>query len=108
MGEGIEIIGEDAFANLSVRDIVIPNSVKSIGQYAFCGCSELESLTIGAGVELIEKRAFYECNNLSEVYCLATTLPATHDDVFNKYAYDNDKYIGNMTLYVPAEALNIL
>lgn len=109
LGEGIEIIGADALSGLSIHNLVIPNSVKSIGEYAFQGCCWLESVTIGAGVEFIDSWAFGGCENLSDVYCLATTVPVTHENVFNEiqHVYDeDDKYIGNMTLYVPAEALN--
>lgn len=48
------------------KNTVIPESVKSIGDWAFCGC-ELTSLTIPAGVTSIGKHAFDNCFNLSSV-----------------------------------------
>ena len=48
-------------------EIVIPNSVKSIGKSAFYGCSGLTSVTFGSGVTSIGNEAFKECNSLVHV-----------------------------------------
>ena len=50
-----------------VKDLVIPNSVTSIGDYAFSGCSGLTSVTIGNSVTSIEEYAFYRCSGLTSV-----------------------------------------
>ena len=47
-----------------VKDLVIPNSVKSIAKYAFYGCSEIESLSVGSGVKSIGQLAFGDCDKL--------------------------------------------
>ena len=50
-----------------VRDLVIPNSVTSIGDYAFYECSGLTSVTIPNSVESIGSYAFSGCSGLTSV-----------------------------------------
>ena len=50
-----------------VKDLVIPNSVRSIGRSAFSGCSGLTSVTIPSSVISIGGSAFYGCSGLTAV-----------------------------------------
>ena len=50
----------------------IPNSVTSIGNYAFFLCSSLTSITIPNGVTSIGNSAFYKCSSLKDVYYSGT------------------------------------
>ncbi|MCH5212584.1 MAG: leucine-rich repeat domain-containing protein [Oscillospiraceae bacterium] len=52
--------------NEPVTELVIPDSVTSIGNYAFYGC-KLTSVTIPDGVTTIGTRAFYLCRNLTSI-----------------------------------------
>ena len=45
----------------------IPDSIISIGDYAFCDCDRLTSIEIPAGVESIGEWAFSNCNSLTAV-----------------------------------------
>ena len=50
-----------------LTDLVIPNSVTSIGNYAFIGYSKLTSVTIPNNVTNIGVSAFYRCSSLVSV-----------------------------------------
>lgn len=69
IGEGVEHIGSFAFNGCkSVTSIDIKgNTLKSIGSGAFYGCTELANFYFPISVELIERIAFAQCENLSSV-----------------------------------------
>ena len=61
-------IGNYAFDGCSnLQSVTIPNSVTSIGNSAFKGCSRLQSLTIPKSVTSIGNYAFDGCSNLQSV-----------------------------------------
>ena len=61
-------IGRYAFQECrGLTSIDIPNSVTSIGEYAFDYCSGLTSVTIGNSVTSIGKYAFWGCTGLTSV-----------------------------------------
>ena len=66
-------IGDSAFEGCSaLTSITIPNSVTSIGVYAFFGCDSLTSITIPDSVTSIGSFAFDECWNLNHVFYSGT------------------------------------
>ena len=61
-------IGNYAFNDCeSLTSVVIPDSVTSIGSSAFGGCSSLTSVVIGDSVTSIGSSAFWDCYNLTNV-----------------------------------------
>ena len=50
-----------------IKDLVIPNSVTSIGSSAFYDCSGLTSITIPSGVTSIGNGAFFVCSGLKSI-----------------------------------------
>jgi len=61
-------IGKFAFFGCNIlKSVVIPNSVKIIGDDVFGNCYELKSATLGNSVIKIGNRAFCECYKLSSI-----------------------------------------
>ncbi|MBO5181321.1 MAG: leucine-rich repeat domain-containing protein [Paraprevotella sp.] len=52
---------------VEIKDLVIPSSVTSIGEWAFAGCSGLTSVTIPNSVTSIKNQAFARCSGLTSV-----------------------------------------
>ena len=67
-GEPIVGIGGYAFAMQSrLERVIIPDSIKTIGENAFLSCFNLTSVECGDGVENIGTSAFESCLNLTSV-----------------------------------------
>ena len=54
--------------NQLVTNLVIPNTITTIGVSAFSGCSGLTSITIPNSVTTIDNSAFYKCSGLKMVF----------------------------------------
>ena len=68
--------------NTSVTAIIIPNSVISIGDYAFYGCTSLTSVTIPNSVTSIGNGSFQYCAGLTSV-TIPNSVRSFRDATFN-------------------------
>ena len=89
-------IEQSAFYGCSgLTSVTIPNSVTSIRYRTFYGCSGLTSVTIPNSVTSIGNQAFSDCPELLNVYCYAEKVPSTYNDAFE------GSYPEYATLHVP-------
>ena len=66
--EGVEIIGKMAFrGKKALKNIIIANSVKEIEHDAFYDCDELDNVYVPAGVKVVKSYAFAECDKLKKI-----------------------------------------
>lgn len=95
--EGCNAIVESGTHTLifGCKNTIIPNSVTSIGDYAFCSCKDLTSVEIPNSVTSIGEYAFAFCYGLNSVTSLNPTPPTLSSSTFNMY---------DATLYVPSGA----
>lgn len=65
--ETVKKIGPHALRETGITSMLIPNSVDTIGGFAFFGCTALTSVELGNGVKFIDVYTFYGCSNLQTV-----------------------------------------
>ena len=89
-------IPAQAFSNSKIfGDLVIPNSVTTIDDYAFSNCYGLNgSLTLSNSLKTIGNSAFYSCQELKGNLTLPDSVTTIGDNAFH-YCY---KFTGNLTI----------
>lgn len=65
--EGLEFIQAEVFADSSIREIDIPDSVVEIGNNAFCCCTKLRDVKLSENLEEIRPYTFNRCIDLEEI-----------------------------------------
>ena len=80
----------------NLTSVSIPDSVTSIGSYAFDGCSSMKSITIPSSVKEIEELVFAGCCSLTSII-----VPKSFKKV--KVYYDSEDY----EYYLSEKALNL-
>ena len=89
---GVTSIDDNAFSTSNIVSITIPNSVTSIGNYAFNGCSGLTSITIPNSVTSIGDYAFNNCSSLTSI-----TIPNSVTSIGN-YAFYGCSSLTSITI----------
>ena len=84
--ENIIAIGDWAFQNCdSLANVNIPKSVSTLGKYSFYECAELLSISVPEKIKTIHEATFYGCVNLVEIK-LSSQLERIENYAFYKCA----------------------
>lgn len=67
LNTGIKRIGSRAFANSNIESISIPEGVELMGEACFWMCKNLKSVSLPTSLKKIPSECFYYCINLSEI-----------------------------------------
>ena len=89
---GNTITGITDYGKANYTEIVIPDSVTSIGGSAFSNCSNLTSVTIPNGVTCIDSWAFSSCRSLATV-----TIPDSVT-IIGRWAFYNCSKLTSLTI----------
>ncbi|HJG88675.1 MAG TPA: leucine-rich repeat domain-containing protein [Barnesiella viscericola] len=101
----VVLLGNQAFAKTQLTTLVLPENITAVYEGTFAQCEALKSVTIPAGVRTIGAYAFNGCSALTEVFCLGANPPLL--DYYEGY----DHPFGNIeasqvTVYVPKGTLS--
>lgn len=85
-GEKITIISSNALKNVSgLEQIILPEKLETIKEYAFENCQDLKIVSLEAKIEnnisnlLIQSNAFVDCKNLDSVHIKCNKLTLEKD-----------------------------
>ena len=81
----------------NLSSIIIPDKVKSIGEFAFSYCNNLTSIVIPSSVEEIGEGVCYNSKNVEDVYCFADPSKLTWSE---RYYYRGFKDDGSTKCHV--------
>ena len=86
MGQAVTSIGNSAFADweekAGYKEVILPNSIATIGDYAFNSLAELTSVTFGNELKTIGNAAFSGCKKLNNIN-LPDSLEELGNSAFN-------------------------
>lgn len=95
-----EIPSQMFYYRSSLKTVVLPKNLLTIGYYAFYGCYSLTEITLPESLESIGYWAFGYCENLKSITCKVFMPIALYD------YFMSEDYASQCTLYVPAMAVD--
>ena len=102
-GSLLDTIKDGAFQSCyNLSSIIIPDKVKSIGEFAFSYCDNLISIVIPSSVEEIGEGVCYNSKKVEDVYCFADPSKLTWSE---RYYYKGFKDDGSTKCHVADASL---
>lgn len=91
--EGTRILQPNVFQDcIGITDVIIPNTVMTVGESAFEGCSNLANVVLSNLLTRIEARMFFGCSNLNNV-----VIPNAITSI-GEYAFSNCANLTNIVI----------
>ncbi len=92
--DGVKHIAEFAFVNYTgVTSVTLPEDIETIGASAFNGCRNMTSINLPDSITSIGKSAFGNCGSLTEI-----TIPAGVTSI-EPFAFDNCRSLQEVTIH---------
>ncbi|MBR1771543.1 MAG: leucine-rich repeat protein [Lachnospiraceae bacterium] len=81
-------IGEGAFMQGGIRSLTLPDNLEVIDRQAFFWCNEMEEVVLPAGLKTVGESAFAWCNDLREIVCRSEQMEFIGENVFDRCRAD--------------------
>ena len=66
-GKPITAVSPSGFKESSLTSVVLPESIRTIGEHAFEGCANLRTVTVSSNLDTIQEKAFANCKRLQTI-----------------------------------------
>ena len=97
----VDSIGDYAFYRYSsLITVTLPNSVTNIGDFAFCDCSSLTTITLPNSVRSIGRCAFANCSSLTSINIPESVIHVGSAAFSDSGIYNNESNWDNNELYI--------
>ena len=102
--ESVTSIGYYSFASCKwLSEIVLPNTLTSIGSYAFSNCIRLKKITLGNAVTTIKSGTFNNCFSLTNIV-IPESVTSIESSAFNYCSSLTNITIPNLVTSIGSEA----
>ena len=101
----LKTIEDLAFVGSDIKEVIIPNSVTSIGKKSFLKCRQLSIIAIPNSVEEIGDSAFFQCSSLTDI-TLPNSLKKINDGLFEMCRHLTSIEIPNSVTTIGANAFS--
>ena len=101
MPNTITSIGGIAFFDSSLSSIVLSDSLAAIGYFSFGNCTQLKTIELPASLTSIEDGAFFGCTGLTSVICKAVIPPVANSESWGCFGYW-EEHEGEVNVYEQA------
>lgn len=98
--EGLLSIGNYAFEYCDIESLIIPESVETIGDCSFKGCSSLTNITLSNNLNSISDGVFSDCSSLESII-----IPESVLNIGNA-AFSNCKSLANVKIQNGVTSIN--
>lgn len=89
-------IGERAFSSTKITSIKFPETISSIGEYAFRDCTELKEISIPKGVSTLSIGCFSGCTGLEEIKIPSSVVKIHAKPASSRWDGGNSSYTYNI------------
>lgn len=92
----VQTIGISAFRGSHIPNVILPDTLTTLGMRAFFECTHIETLSIGKGITAIPRQAFESCNSMIDVD-MGENVTSIEDSAFEKAWFENVTWPKSLT-----------